>query len=88
MDSEEIARHIREQEHRSKRGVFDAEARREMSRTLRNVVEFVKCEDFEGFSRMLDTLNVKDLDRRRVAVAQFYQMVSDYKRKGHAKPRR
>jgi len=37
---------------------------------------------------MLGTLNVKDVDRRHVAVAQFYQMVSDYKKKGHAKPRR
>jgi hypothetical protein len=88
MDREEIARHIREQEHTGKRGVFDAEARREMSRTLRNIEEFAKCDDFEGFSRMLDTLNVKDVDRRRVAVAQFYQMVSDYKRRGHAKPQR
>lgn len=88
MDSEEIARHIQEQEHKGKRGVFDAEARREKSKILRNIQEFAKCQDFEGFSRMLDTLNVKDVERRRVAVAQFYKMVSDYKRKGSAKPQR
>jgi NADH:ubiquinone oxidoreductase subunit E len=88
MDSDEIARHIKEQEHKGKRGVLDAEAPREKSKTLRNVQELAKYEDFEGFSRMLDTLNVKDVERRRVAVAQFYQMVSDYKKKGHRKPRR
>ncbi len=88
MDSEEIARHIQEQERKRKRGVYDAEARREKSKILRNVQEFAKYEDFEGFSRMLDTLNVTDVERRRVAVAQFYQMVRDYKRKGSAKPRR
>jgi hypothetical protein len=50
MDSEEMARHIKEQEHEGKRGVFDAEARREKSKILRNVQELAKCEDFEGFS--------------------------------------
>ena len=88
MDSEEIKRHIREQEHLGKSGVFNEEARQEMSKTLRNIEELARCEDFDGFSRMLDELNVKDVDRRRVAVAQFSQMVSDYKRKGHARPRR
>jgi hypothetical protein len=89
MDREEIARHIKEEERRGKkRGVIDTEARREKKEILRNVQEFAKREDFEGFSRMLDALNVKDVERRRVAVAQFYQMVSDYKQKGHAKPRR
>ncbi|MFZ0964124.1 MAG: hypothetical protein WAO35_24930 [Terriglobia bacterium] len=88
MDSEEIARHIKEQEHKGKRGVFDAEARREKSKLLRNIQEFAKNEDFEGFSQMLDMLNVKDVERRRVAVAQFYKMVSDYKQKGQPKPRR
>jgi hypothetical protein len=87
MDSEEIARHIKEQEHKGKRGVFDAEARRAKSKILSNVQEFAKREDFEGFSRLLDTLNVKDVERRRVAVAQFYQMVSDYKKKGQPKLR-
>jgi len=88
MDSEEIARHIKEEEHKGKRGAFDAEARREKKEILRNIQEFAKFEDFEGFSRLLDTLNVKDVERRRVAVAQFDQMVSDYKKKGQPKPRR
>jgi hypothetical protein len=88
MDSEEIARHIKEQEQKRKRGVSDAEVRLEKSKTLRNVQELARREDFEGFSRMLDTLNVKDVERRRVAVAQFYEMVSDYKKKGRVKPRR
>jgi hypothetical protein len=88
MDSEEIARHIKEQEHKGKRGVFDAEARREKAQVLINVQELARCEDFEGFVRMLDALNVKDVERRRVAVAQFSQMVSDYKKQGQPKPRR
>jgi hypothetical protein len=88
MDSDEIARHIKEQEHKGKRGVFDAEVRREKSKILSNIQELASYEDFEGFSRLLDTLNVKDVERRRVAVAQFYQMVSDCKKKEHAKPRR
>jgi hypothetical protein len=78
----------KEQEHKGKRSAFDAEARREKSKVLSNVQELAKYEEFAGFPRLLDTLNVKDVERRRVAVAQFYQMVSDYKKKGHSKPRR
>jgi hypothetical protein len=50
MESEEIARHIKEEEHKGKRGVFDAEVRREKVKILSTVQEFAKREDFEGFS--------------------------------------
>jgi hypothetical protein len=88
MDSEEIARHIREQERLGKRGSFESEKRHEKYEVLRKIQKFAEREDFEGFSALLDTLNVTDVDRRRVAIAQFYQMVSDCKRKERAKPQR
>jgi len=81
VDSEEIARHIREQEHTGKRGAFDAEKRREHSRTLSNVEKCVENENFDEFCSLLDSLNVTKVEKRRVAVAQFYQMVSEHRRK-------
>jgi pantothenate kinase len=88
MDSEEIARHFKEQTHTDKKGGFDAEKRRERAETLRNIERCVENEDFEEFSSLLDSLNVKDVERRRVAVAQFYQMVSDKKKKKSAQRER
>ncbi len=81
MDSEEIKRHFQDETRKSKRGAPDKEKRREMDEVLANVKRCVANDNFEEFSSLLDSLNVTDVQARRVAVAQFYQMVSDYKRK-------
>ncbi len=82
MDSEEISKHFREETRTKKRAIPDVESRRGISKVRRAIEEFAKHEDFESFSRIiLDGLDVKDVEKRRVAAALFYQMVSDYKKK-------
>jgi len=81
MESNEIKKHFQEETRKSKRRAPDKEKRREREEVLGNIKRCVENENFEEFSSLLDTLNVTDVQARRVAVAQFYQMVSDYKRK-------
>ena len=82
MDSEDISMHFREETRTKKRAIPDAESCRRISKVRRDIEEFAKHGDFESFSRIiLDGLDVKDVEMRRVATALFYQMVSDYKKK-------
>jgi hypothetical protein len=80
MESEEIKKHFRQETRSKKKAIPDRESRQEISTIRSQIEEFAKHEDFESFNKLLERL-VKDVDRRRVAVAQFFQMVSDYKKK-------
>jgi hypothetical protein len=79
MDSEEIRKHFRQQTRTKKHPIPDKESRQEISKAKSEIEEFAKHEDFGNFLRLLERLDVK-ADMQRVAIAQFSQMVSKYKK--------